>query len=369
DDAVLKNNVIDRIIRWIKNESTYQEDMVFRVSSIAPGTTIKKSKPREILIKENLNTILLEKGWINQFPGRGQWMYLGPYATLFRAIQDYCKEKINELGFIECLFPKMIHTDVMMRMKYFEGLPEGMFYVSFPEREPELFQKFKAQLKIYNELPLDTLEEALNPPFAVLAPAQCEPFYQFFSKQILEKDALPIKFCDYSGYTYRNEGGGTGGLERVSEFQRIETVYLGTPEMVEEIADKTQDAFTTVCDGLGLEWFVEVGDDPFYLSGRKYDDKELQYPKIFKREIRVKTQKDESISIGSVNVHGTHFVDGFKIKNNFHGDLWTGCTGFGVSRMVFVFLLYNGLDPKKWPEVVKKRVNDLPDIPKILNWP
>ena len=368
DESQLKSNIIDRIINLIYEE-VGEEELVFRISKVKPGTILSKGNPKELKIKDDLTTLLEEMGWIKRFIGRGQWIYLPPYTTIFRVIWELCREIAIKLGYKEALFPKLIHTDVMMRMKYFEGLPEGMYYACHAERNPVLFEEFKKELRIYNKLPIDILKKGLNDPEYVLAPAQCEPFYQLFYKEILDKSNLPIKLFDASGFTYRYEGGGVTGLTRVNEFQRVELVEIGTPDQVKEIAEETTAAYEKLCDLLNFEWYIEAGDDPFYLAGRRYEDRAIEFPDIPKKEVRIKLPKNESMSTGSINLHGTHFVEGFKIKTNFGQKLWTGCTGFGVSRIVYGFLIYNGLNLDDWPEPIKKRIGCLPDTPKTLTWP
>jgi seryl-tRNA synthetase len=54
-------------------------------------------------------------------------------------------------------------------MKYLEGLPEGMYYCSAPRRDPEVFEKFKNELLIKKEVPIERLKDGLKDPSYVLA--------------------------------------------------------------------------------------------------------------------------------------------------------------------------------------------------------
>jgi len=367
DESKLKSNVVNRLIKIVAEET--REELVFKISKVKPGTILSRCKQtREFKIAGDLTQLLEDRGWIKRFPGRGQWIYLPPYTCIFRVLWEQCIDVARKNGYNEALFPKLIHTDIMMRMAYFEGLPEGMYYVSHAKRNPELFHEFKQKLRLYGELPVELLKKGLNDPEFVLAPAQCEPFYQLFCGEILGKSSLPIKLFDASGFTYRYEGGGASGLNRVNEFQRVELVGIGTSKQIKKIADDATTAYEDLCDLLELEWFIEAGDDPFYLAGRQSEDRKIEFPDIPKREVRIRTP-DGSISVGSINIHGTHFVEGFKIKTNFGEKLWTGCTGLGVSRLVYCFLIYHGLDFDKWPTFVRKKIGALPDVPATLSWP
>ncbi|WGI16980.1 serine--tRNA ligase [Methanonatronarchaeum sp. AMET-Sl] len=372
NESDIRNGVIDRLLKLTNEVITDDEEITFKVSEIKPGTILEKSPKREMKLKTDPTEKAKEKGWIKKFPGKGQWIYMPPYAKLFRALGELARKHIPEkTGFNEALFPKLIPLDIMNKMKYLEGLPEGMYYASNPKRDDELYNLFKKELKVIGEPPIDLLQKGLKKPGYVLAPAQCEPFYQMFTHEMLSKENLPIKIYDNSGFTYRWEGGGSKGLDRVNEFQRNELVWIGKPEQTEEVADKVLNAYIDFIDKyIQADWHIEVGDDPFYLEGRHGELDDIEYPDIPKREIRVKMpENEEGLSIGSVNLHGTHFVDGFSIRSPYEKPLWTGCAGLGLSRWVVAFLAYNGFNPENWPKEIQEKTEPLPETPYTLEWP
>jgi Seryl-tRNA synthetase len=128
----LRSHSVDKIIKLIQGEG--KEELVYVVSKVKPGTVLYECKSRKNLSLDQDATELAEElGWVKRFPGKGQWTYLPPYAKLFRTIADVAVEEIPErLGFSEVLFPKLIPLEVMKKMRYLEGLPEGMYYVSPP---------------------------------------------------------------------------------------------------------------------------------------------------------------------------------------------------------------------------------------------
>lgn len=366
----IRSGVADRLINLVRCLIEGEEGLTEKVTKVKPGTILSKSKDRQPEFLGNITKEMEKRGWIKRFPGKGQWIYLPPYSKLFRAISEVGTDRIpKKLSFDETLLPKLIPLNVMHQMKYLEGLPEGMFYTCTPSRDDELYDLFKKELKVRNDPPIEILKQGLQDPGYVLAPAQCEAFYQLYSHQMLSEENLPIKLYDRSGFTYRWEGGGSRGLDRVNEFQRIELVWMGTPKQVDEIANNILEEYKKALDELGIGWFVEVGDDPFYLESRTNEKDEIEYPDIPKYEIRVKLPDGESLSIGSVNIHGTHFVEGFSIRSALERPLWTGCAGLGVSRWILAFLIFNGFNQKNWPEVVAKKALPMPDVPKTLEWP
>jgi seryl-tRNA synthetase len=374
-DGELKRNIIDRAIKFVKTELDKQEqDLTFEVCKIAPGTIVSDYKAtREITFDKDPTELAEPYGWVKRFPGRGQWFYTAPMAKLFRAFESLIVEEcIEKVGFDECLFPKLIPLDVMYKMRYLEGLPEGMYYVCPPKREPEMFRDFVNEMMIKKEIPIDKLKTLLRDPGYVLAPAQCEPFYTFFDHELVDVDS-PSKFFDKSGWTYRWEGGGAKGLDRVNEFLRGECVWMGSPEFVEKVRDDTLKYAEKLAEKLDLEYWTEVGDDPFYLEGRKNEDRGIEFPDVPKYEMRLWLPhvKDErkGVAVTSANIHGTHFVEGFGIKDYKDRKVWTGCTGYGLSRWLIGFLAQYGYNYEDWPEIIQKKVGKLPEIPKLITWP
>ena len=356
DEASLRGRVVDRLV-------TLATDILTKAPApIAEEVVVRTSKPVEHPFTEDPFEACKRLGWIKEFPGRGQWIYTSPYSKLFRALEGLVVERVAlELGFEEFLFPKLIPLEVMQKMPgYLDELPEGMYYVAPPPREPEAFAGFKRGLKLTKQAPVEELERCLKPPAYVLAPAQCEPFYEYFARRVLKPEDLPVKVFDRSGWTYRWEGGGVEGLVRVQEFQRVELVFIGLPDEVVSIRDEVRDESVRLADELGLEWRLLVAT-PFYMRGGGVEEDVSDSRKVATYDLEAALPyKRGWVELGSFNVHRTKFVDSFKIKEARGGEVWTGCCGFGTSRWVVSFLAQHGLDPAGWPRVVKDKVRNLP---------
>ena len=362
DEAKLRGHLVDRMLTIVKEISAKVP---------APAAEVKvaqRGAKREHHFKEDPFEVAKRLGWVVQFPGRGQWIYAAPYAKLLRAIEDILMERvITKLGFEEFMLPKLIPLEVMQKMPgYLDELPEGMYYVCPPPREPEVFADFKRELKLTKKVSSDKLEKCLKEPGYVLAPAQCEPFYEFFAHKRVRLEDLPVKAFDRSGWTYRWEGGGVEGLTRVQEFRRIELIFLGKPEDVVKIRDDVKDKSVGVADELGLEWRVPVAT-PFYMREGGVEQDLTDSRKIATYDLETLLPYSGGwLELGSFNVHKTKFVETFKIKEVKNREVWTGCCGFGSSRWVVAFLAQHGFDPAKWPKQVRDRVGPLPEPPKIV---
>lgn len=379
EEGDLRKHVVDRVVKHVLAETEKVEDksdedaadiLTRQVTKIEPGTIVGRSPKFPIFFEGDPTEEAVHRGWVKKFPGKGQWFYGPQFIALQRAIENiFLEVLVEKLGFYECMWPKLIPLPVMNKMRYLEGLPEGMYYCSAPRRDPEVFKKFKNELLIKKEVPIELLKDGLKDPSYVLAPAQCEPFYEFFSHEVLDEKDLPIKLFDKSGWTYRWEAGGAKGLDRVHEFQRTELVWLGTPEQVEDIRDSTLEISQDLANEMELEWYTEIGDDPFYLEGRKVEERGIQFPDVPKYEMRlVVPGADKGVAAVSANVHGTHFTEGFSIKETHNHTLWTGCTGIGITRWLFGFLAQKGFDETKWPTMVREKVDNVIS-PKVLTWP
>lgn len=213
----------------------------------------------------------------------------------------------------------------------------------------------------------------LKEPDYVLAPAQCEPFWYFFSHETVKYEDLPIKLYDRSGWTYRWEGGGVEGLVRVQEFRRIELGYVGTPEQIVEIRDAVRDnALRVVGNLLDLEWRV-VAAAPFYMKSSHIGDvSKSENVAAYDIEVympyRGDRDKAEWLEITACFIHKDKFVKSFSLHEAKGRPIWTGCTGFGVSRWAAAFLATHGFETAAWPDVVRKPFGTY-KLPKTLLWP
>ena len=362
DEASLRGRVVDRLVALVT-------DILERPPApIAEEVVVRTSKPVEHRFTEDPFEVCKRLGWIKEFPARGQWIYTSTYSKLFRALEELVVERIAlKLGFEEFLFPKLIPLEVMQKMPgYLDELPEGMYYVSPPPREPEAFAGFKRGLKLTKRIPVEELERCLKPPAYVLAPAQCEPFYEYFAHQVLRHEDLPIKVFDRSGWTYRWEGGATEGIVRVQEFQRTELTFIGSPTDVVNIRDEVRDKSVELADELGLEWRLLVAT-PFYMRGGGVEEDVADSRKVATYDLEAALPyKHGWTELGSFNVHRTKFVKSFKIKEATGKELWTGCCGFGSSRWVVGFLAQHGFDLAEWPKLVRDRMGNVQSPPKSV---
>ncbi|RLG39482.1 MAG: serine--tRNA ligase, partial [Thermoproteota archaeon] len=212
----IKSRMIDRALAELMK--VVEEVTVPEGNLVPVGTVLMKTSQKPYATEDGApidpSTLALKKGWIKRFPGRGQWVLTSPMARLLRVLKEMIEDHILiPLGFQEWMFPKLIPWDVYERMPgYFEHLAEGLMYVCHAGRDPEALKEFKLEVRLKKKADPSLARRELEGPTHVLAAAQCEPFYQFFSGEIAPEEILPVKVYDASGWTYRWEGGGVEGL-------------------------------------------------------------------------------------------------------------------------------------------------------------
>ena len=336
---------------------------------------IKKSAEKKMLTEKNPADVAEQLGWIKAFPGRGQWVYSEPYSRVLRAIEDLVIKHVAEpLGFNEVMLPKLIPFEVEKNMPgYFSKMPAHMFYACPPPEEQDL-DVFKYKYEVTKEPDTAELSKNLRPPAYVLSPSQCEPSYALYQGETFSDKELPVKFFDRSGWTYRFEHGGVEGIVRTQEFRRIEFVYFAYPKEVVSIRDSILENSLKIVEGiLDLEWRVVVGI-PWYSVGALGTDDFKDSMKVPTYDIEAympyRGKRDaEWLEIFSGNNNKDKFTKSFHIKESRNQDLWSGCTGFGITRWVAAFLAQKGFDQSNWPEKFNKAVGTLPDVSKCLTWP
>ncbi|MCS7140011.1 MAG: serine--tRNA ligase [Candidatus Nezhaarchaeota archaeon] len=376
----LQERLVDRLIKKVLEGFT---EVVEETKLVPFGYVIEQAKPKPIKVNVEVATEAEKLGWIKRFPSKGQWIFAAPMVGLLKVMRDLIVNHVcRPLGFEEWMFPRLIPMLVLAKLSsYVEHLPEGMFYVCAPPRDPSAFDEYKREYTLKRIIRKDLLKRILDEPEYVLDAVQCPPFYQFFSEETVRLEDLPIKVYEcMGGWTWRNEAGGVEGVARTNEFWRMEMVYLGSPRDVVKIRDDVVSKTVELIDKvLDLEWRTVVGA-PFYLSSEEASKKRIDISsrdKIPTIDIecylpyRGERGKAEWLEITAASVHYTHYVSAFKIKEVKGRDIWTGCVGHGLTRWATAFLAQHGFDPVNWPSEVRRLYEQYGPyrIIRTLEWP
>jgi len=356
---VIEGGGVDRIIELVAEKAERQEyEGKGEVKKL-----LWESGKKEMLFDKDPSTELEGINWIKRTHSKGQFVYGRNFTSIVNALREILIENLYEpLGFREMIFPKFEPWDVPKKSGHAKSIYPDAYYVMVPKvsdpREwEEAMDYFRITGKIHKESIMKNVE-----PVGILSYAQCPPFWQFLEGKVVKGESLPLKVYDWSGPTYRNEAGGTHGIARVEEFHRAETLFIGSPEQVREIAKNVEEKLTLILDKLlELEikkysvvpwWMAQEGEKK--LSDKAPEgigtvDFEAYLPYKGERE------KSEWLEIQNVSVIGDKYPKAFSVKSS-RGELWSGCGGGSFERWICAFLAQKGFDKKNWPAEMKKRV-------------
>ena len=155
------------------------------------------------------------------------------------------------------------------------------------------------------------------------------------------------------GNCFRYESTNLTSLERLWNFTMREVIFVGPKDFVLENREKSRRFMQTIFKDIGLVYHVETANDPFFVGEFR---KQAAFQTAFqlKYEIRAALPfKSSTLAVGSYNYHQNFFGRHLNITLSDGEPIHTGCTAFGLERMVYAFLAQFGFDQKDWPRVVR----------------
>lgn len=242
------------------------------------------------------NELWMELQW------EGQRLYLPKYTKIFREIEAEILKSLMNLGFEECLFPKLLTYNQYSELK---------------NAIPRFSNEWSKEV-----INASNVDEKINdyPNKYTLSHWQCEPFYYFLKKI---KPDQTIKFFDRSGWTYRVETDVTD--YRLFEFQRIECVWLSNILDAEKIINSLLNTLKPLISSFGLDTRISIKEDEEEKSGE-----------VKVRDIEVFVDGFGWIEVVGMHQHGNLFIEklGIPVTNSYY----TGCCGIGTSRLTNILV-------------------------------
>jgi seryl-tRNA synthetase len=369
DQQALEDKYVDRLLKRL-DEKISQQHTTGKKEYVE---TIERSDARldKYKISDDPTPELVKNNWV-QHAGIGVWTVLPQYAALMRAIEELVLDTVAKpLGFDEVFLPRIVNLDIQKKKGQLGGIPNEIWWVCPPKsRDPKEWEEYSDFVKITGKNAPEKLMENLAEPAFSLAYAQCEPFYDIWSGKVINRDKLPVKFLDRNGPTWRYESGGLKGLERVSEFKRIEFVWISSPDDAIKIRDEVRDGALKIVDKIfDLEWSLDA-TTAVYLehAGKNAEEEDRDYVRTYDISIALPfetaSRAERELEIASFHVHEDFYAKNFHWKEKNERPLWSGCTGISPTRWAYVFLLRYGLDFDNWPKEIKKYIGKkLPGLP------
>jgi len=295
---------------------------------------------------------LLEKGIANE-AAEGQVSFGEPLISLMNLFDRKIVEIVKSLyNAQEYQYPTLIPTQVLDKCGYFSSFPHMLMVATRFHSDLDVYKEFAQEYREKQAVESSLLKYCQNTDYC-LPPTMCYHTYHQLKGKTLEKQVITAK-----GKSFRFESRYHQSLERLWDFTIREIVFLGPKEYVLECRQKLMDATFKLVDELELDAFCEVANDPFFCRPDTAVKIFSQRMMELKYELRMFTEPDHTISVGSFNYHEQFFSDNFELKDSGKEEMFTGCAGFGLERLVYAFLCQYGLDRENWPESIRRETDE-----------
>lgn len=303
----------------------------------------------------------LEKmGWIRRTEAKGQFVYGREFTALMQTVKELFREHVfGPLRFFEATFPKFETWDIPAKSGHAKNVYPMAYFVSVPKNSAdEYWEEVKDLYAITGEVPIEQVVERIRCA-GILSYAQCPPFWPYLENRTIEEETLPLLVYDWSGPTYRNESGGTHGLDRIEEFHRTEILFVGTREQVVGTWEDLKEALIALFDGV-LDLEIRVAKVTPWWMAHAGLNAASENPDVgtFDFDAYLPYRGDrgkEWLEIQNDSSNGDKYPRAFKVKGRKGDYLWSGCAGHSLERVIVAFLAQKGLDPARWPAAVRER--------------
>jgi seryl-tRNA synthetase len=236
------------------------------------------------------------------------------------------------------------------KVDYFSAFPHSLTFATHLREDLEVINEFAEKAK-YEEDGLNAPKDSFARFQTLVSPAVCYHLYFSLADHPLPDGKL---IATAVGKCFRYESTNLTSLERLWDFTMREVIFVGPKDFVLENREKSRKFMQKVFEEIGLVYRVETANDPFFVGEFR---KQAAFQTAFqlKYEIRASLPfKDATLAVGSYNYHQDFFGRHLNITLPDGGPIHTGCTAFGLERIVYAYLSQYGLDPKKWPKPVRE---------------
>ncbi|MGW7824496.1 hypothetical protein ACWGLF_41955 [Streptomyces puniciscabiei] len=246
----------------------------------------------------------------------------------------------------ELLIPSLIPSEIVDRAGYFETGCQHLSFVAPVSSDPDLFEEFlpfwRSAGRVSGPDGERRVLDYLKTPRDLLNPAACLHCYRLLEDQTFgEREALVMSV---GGSVFRDESGNLNNEERLYEFRLREGVVVGGAEPVARIHGELLDLLALTGLLLGLDFTLETATDMFFNDGAGAQ-LFAQLVSDSKIELAARSRtRDRTVAAASLNQHGSHFSDAFRIRDERGLAAATMCVGFGIDRLAHLVTERHGTD-------------------------
>jgi seryl-tRNA synthetase len=184
-----------------------------------------------------------------------------------------------------------------------------------------------------------------RPTDLVLTPAACYPLYPL----VAARGRMPpgSLVFDVASDCFRHEP--SADIDRFQSFRMREFVCMGAPARVAAFRERWMKRGAELADLLGLRHEVAPASDPFFgRTGKLLAMTQIEQAAKFELLIPVRSDASPTACM-SFNYHRDHFGTKWNLQTEDGAVAHTGCTAFGIDRLVLALFAAHGLDMAKWP--------------------
>ncbi len=246
-------------------------------------------------------------------------------------------------------FPTLISAKMLDRVDYFSAFPHSLTFATHLREDLDVINHFAHEAH-YEDDGLNAPADSFSKFKVLNSPAVCYHLYFSLADHPLPDGKL---IATAVGHCFRYESTNLTSMERLWNFTMREVIFVGPKDFVLENREKSRQFMEKIFDQIGLVYHVETANDPFFVGEFR---KQAAFQTAFqlKYEIRAALPfKNSTLAVGSYNYHQNFFGRHLEITLPDGDPIHTGCTAFGLERIVYAFLAQFGFDQENWPQVVK----------------
>lgn len=300
-------------------------------------------------------------GLLIPLEGVNQWVLPKRTTKLITGLKKLFTNKIaEENNFEEWIFPRIIPERILLKTGWLNFHRSEAFLIN-PKREYQ-YTPIDIRGNPFN-ISEDTTGFKICEIAYTLDPIQCVSFYYSLFKNKIPLNQLPIKVFEHQGgWTWRNETE-LKGFYKTIEFLRIEFVYMGLYSHVIEIRKNLISCFSNCIKKiLDLPLFFAEGESCFVEPTKANNYEHNNYEYIDKTEdfqtidLIIKRLDGSFSEVGSISRY-SDIPSNFAIEITGKADqLWSGCMGIGLNRILICIWEKYGLDENSWPVKIKNAI-------------
>jgi seryl-tRNA synthetase len=283
--------------------------------------------------------------------GPGQVALGHPALLALDALDGMLREIIaDEFGAREYRYPTLLPVTALHRSGYLSSFPQHLMFAARLDGDADTYRAFAREAAAGDPIGGQVLHRC-GPVDRCLPPTMCyHTFDQFAGTTLPENTVVTAR-----GGSFRHEARYHRTLERLADFTIRETVFLGTAEFVRDARDRFRTRAIDLVEQLDLSGRCEVANDPFFAGAATAAQVSSQRLLELKHELCLNIGAGDSISVGSFNLHETHFGDAFGITGPAGQAVHSSCVGFGLERLTYAVLCQYGWDISDWPPPLSER--------------